>query len=129
MEKHYRTPLRFALGLGTSRSGTSHWWLQRASAAALIPLVLWFALSAASLPYATHAEIMHWLTLPWNTLILVFLLVVMFCHAAIGIQVVIDDYIHLRALKFFGLITAHLLLLLLASLAVYTLIRIIVFKG
>jgi len=129
MERSYRTPLRFALGSGASRSGTSHWWLQRISAAALVPLVLWFALSAASLPSATHAEIVHWLTLPWNTLTLFFLLIVMFYHAAIGIQVVIEDYIHPSALKLCVRVTAHLLLLVLALPAVYTLIRIIVFKG
>jgi succinate dehydrogenase / fumarate reductase, membrane anchor subunit len=125
MEKNYRTPLRFALGLGTSRSGTSHWWRQRVSAAALIPLVLWLALSVTYLPNATHAEIVRWLALPWNTLTLFFLLMAMFYHAAIGIQVVIEDYIHLRALKYFGRAAVQLLLLLLASLAIYTLIRIV----
>ena len=128
MEKSYRTPLRFASGSGSTRSGTAHWWRQRVSAAALIPLVLWLALSVTHLPDATHAEIVQWLALPWNTLALFSLLVLVFYHAAIGIQVVIEDYVHVRAFKYFGLVAIQLLLLLLASLAVYALIR-IVLKG
>jgi succinate dehydrogenase / fumarate reductase membrane anchor subunit len=128
MENNYRTPLRFASGLGSTRSGAAHWWRQRVSAAVLIPLVLWLALSVTHLPDATHAEIVRWLALPWNAAALFFLLALVFYHAALGIQVVIDDYVHVRVFKYFGLVAVQLLLLLLASLAVSTLAR-IVFQG
>jgi succinate dehydrogenase / fumarate reductase, membrane anchor subunit len=128
MEKRYRTPLRFASGSGSARNGVAHWWRQRVSAAALIPLVAWLAPAVTHLPDATHAEIMRWLALPWNTLALFSLLLLVFYHAALGIQVVIEDYTQARAFRYFCLVAVQLLLLLLASLAVYALIR-IVFKG
>lgn len=120
-----QAPLAQAKGLGSARSGVRHWWHQRVTAAALVPLTLWLALSVVHLPTAGHAEIVHWLILPWNTLALLSLLLMAFYHAIIGIQVVIEDYVHAACLKRIGLMLVQMFLLLLALVSVYAVILIV----
>ena len=76
-----RTPLAHVRGLGSSRSGVHHWWLQRLSAVILVPLVLWFAVSLLSVAHADHATMKAWVSRPFNTALLVVLLTAMFYHA------------------------------------------------
>lgn len=94
-----RHPWAIARGLGSAKDGTSHWWAQRVSAIALLFLVPWFVLTMVSVIGADHASVRATLAQPLNaTLLLAFVLSV-FWHARLGLQVVIEDYVHAPALE------------------------------
>ncbi|MCZ8113448.1 succinate dehydrogenase, hydrophobic membrane anchor protein [Silanimonas sp.] len=89
-----RHPWAVARGLGSAKEGVAHWWAQRVSAAALLFLVPWFVITAVSLIGLDHANARAFLAEPMNaTLMLAFVLAVTW-HARLGLQVVIEDYIH-----------------------------------
>lgn len=90
-----KTPLGEVLGLGSAKDGTGHWWSQRLGAIALVPLGLWFAFSVAGLAAAgaPHAAVVQWIREPVNTVLLTALVVATAHHSALGIQVVIEDYV------------------------------------
>ena len=95
-----RSPLARARGLGSAKDGTNHWWMQRLTAVALIPLSLWFVYSLLYIVVnAGHADVVEWFANPVTSLLMVFLLVAMFYHAKLGMQVIIEDYIHHEGLK------------------------------
>ena len=89
-----RTQLGRVRGLGSAKSGTGHWWAQRLTAVALIPLVVWFAVSVIVLTGAPHASVTAWLGNPLNATLMVLLIFATFHHAQLGLQVVIEDYVH-----------------------------------
>lgn len=99
-----RTPLARARGLGAAHGGTGHWWVQRATAIVMVPLILWFAFSLAALGPADYATASAWLAHPVNAVLALVLIAVMFHHLNLGLQVVIEDYVHSRWLKFAALI-------------------------
>ena len=88
-----RTQLGRVRGLGSAKSGTGHWWAQRLTAVALIPLVVWFAVSVIVLTGAPHASVTAWLGNPLNATLMVLLIFATFHHAQLGLQVVIEDYV------------------------------------
>lgn len=90
----YQTPLAKVRGLGSAHNGTAHWWMQRVSSIALIPLSFWLVAYSSQLVSATHAQISTWLTEPLNSFFAVIWIVAVFYHAATGLQVVIEDYVH-----------------------------------
>lgn len=81
-------------GLGSAREGAHHWWVQRLTAIALVPLGLWFAFSITQLVGADLAQFRAWLATPWVTLLVVLFVGAMFHHLQRGLQVVIEDYVH-----------------------------------
>lgn len=83
-----------ARGLGAAGQGTGHWWAQRVSAVALVPLSLWLAVALAGGAAADHATLMVWLAAPLNSVLMILLLIAGFHHAALGLQVLAEDYIH-----------------------------------
>ena len=87
-----RSPLSKVKGLGSARSGTDHFWHQRLTALALIPLVLWLGFSLASMPL-DHAALLEWIRRPLVTIALVLTIFVLFYHTKLGLQVVIEDYV------------------------------------
>ena len=100
-----RSPLGRVLGLGSAKEGVEHWWLQRLTAVALVPLALWFAAGIVRLAGADLAAVRDWAGHPLPATLLVLLLAATFYHAALGLQVVIEDYIH-AALTRIGLVMA-----------------------
>lgn len=94
-----RTPLGRARGLGSSQSGTGHWWAQRVSAIALIPLVVWFVISMIVVTGADHETALAFIGSPFNAVLLTLLIVATFYHGQLGLQVVIEDYIHTKWLE------------------------------
>lgn len=90
---NYRTPLAKARGLGSAKSGTSHWWMQRVTAVALVPLSFWLVLFINQLFNASFDEIRLWLISPLNFVLLLAWAFAGFYHAALGLQVVIEDYV------------------------------------
>lgn len=93
-----RSPLSRALGLGSGKAGVEQWWRERVSALALVPLTVWFAASIIVHTGSDYVTLIAWLRTPIVSLLIVLLLAGMFYHTALGLQVVIEDYIH-SALK------------------------------
>jgi len=89
-----RTPLARARGLGSARDGLKHWWAQRLTAIALIPLIVWFAISLVMLSGADYAVARAWIGSPLVMVLLILTIVVGLHHGQLGLQVVIEDYIH-----------------------------------
>lgn len=87
-----RTPLGKALGLGSAKGGTDHWWAQRLTAVGLVFLGLWFAASVATLPSFEYADVNAWLRSPATTVLLALLVATLSYHSHLGVQVVIEDY-------------------------------------
>ena len=95
----YQTPLAKARGLGSAKTGTAHWWMQRVTAVALIPLSFWLILFIQQLFTASYDEIRQWLMSPLNFTLLLAWAFTGFYHAALGLQVVIEDYVNPDWLK------------------------------
>ncbi|MPY73383.1 MAG: succinate dehydrogenase, hydrophobic membrane anchor protein [Alphaproteobacteria bacterium] len=94
-----RTPIARVRGLGSAKGGTHHWWMQRVTALALAPLTVWFVASLIRLVGADHAAVADWLASPLTTVLMLLLIVATFHHLQLGLQVVIEDYIHGEAAK------------------------------
>jgi len=94
-----RSPLGRAIGLGSAKEGVKHWWLQRITAVALVPLSLWFVIAIIRLVGADSDGVRDWVGNPLPAIMLVLLLIATFYHAALGLQVVIEDYIHAELTK------------------------------
>lgn len=92
--KDLRHPIKVARGLGSSQSGVGHWWTQRVTAAALVVLVIWFVLTVLGLLHADYATARAAVAQPWNALLLIAFVITLFWHAALGLQVVVEDYVH-----------------------------------
>jgi len=98
-----QTPLGRVRGLGSAKEGVDHWWLQRLTAAAQVPLVLWFIISLASMAGASHDEVVAWLSHPVVTVLTVLLVFSLYYHAKLGLQVVIEDYVNGEGRKLIAL--------------------------
>ena len=107
-----KTPLGQVLGLGSAKDGTGHWWMQRLSAVALIPLGLWFAVSLLALPELDYATVRVWIAEPLSSIGLVLFIVAAGYHSMLGLQVVVEDYVHTPWLE----VGMHLLIKLFALL-------------
>ncbi|MFT8243850.1 succinate dehydrogenase, hydrophobic membrane anchor protein [Roseomonas sp. BN140053] len=88
-----QSPLGRVRGLGSAKGGTHHWWLQRVSSLALLPLTLWFVFSVASLSGAPYERVVSWIGRPFNAVLLLLIIGIGFQHTASGLQVVVEDYV------------------------------------
>lgn len=89
-----QTPLGQARGLGSAKSGLHHWWTSRVTSVALIPLTLWFVFSVLALAGHPQAAIAHWVAQPLVAVLLIALILASFHHTQLGLQVVLEDYLH-----------------------------------
>ncbi len=96
-----------ARGLGSAKSGVHHWWMQRVTAIAMIGLSIWFVISLLTLPSLRQDDATRWLQEPHNTMLFLVMMVVMLYHSRLGLQVVIEDYIHNKAAKVTSLIALY----------------------
>lgn len=115
-----RTPLGRVLGYGSAKEGTDHWWLQRTTAVALVFLGLWCLLSLAAVASFDHATVIAWMARPLNSVALLLFSLVLAYHSSLGIQVVIEDYVHGPFVKVAALVLnkfAHVAAAAAASLA------------
>jgi succinate dehydrogenase / fumarate reductase, membrane anchor subunit len=94
-----RSSLGRVFGLGSAKEGAEHWWRQRTTALALVPLILWFVICVISLAGADRAALVAWMHNPLTPVLSIVLIVATFYHAALGLQVVIEDYIHGEAVR------------------------------
>ena len=107
-ERRTRSPLAEARGLGSAKEGVHAWWLERVTAVALVPLTLWLMASLIGFGGRDYAAVIAWLSDPLVALLLVLLLLALFVHLALGLKVIIEDYVHSRA-KIPALIAARLI--------------------
>ena len=104
--------------------GVGHWKLQRISAIAMIPLVLWFVPSLLFILMSGYEEAIIWVQNPFNATGLILLFGTLFFHASLGLQVVIEDYVHLEGLKIISIILVKLLAILLGVLSILCVLKI-----
>jgi succinate dehydrogenase / fumarate reductase, membrane anchor subunit len=119
-----RSPLGRVLGLGSAKDGTGHWWAQRVSAAALIPLTLWFMLSLLSLPALDYATVRAWLSVPLSGLLALLLVAVLTYHSYLGTTVVIEDYVHAAGTKLLSLLLLRFLYVLTGGACIFAILHI-----
>ncbi len=119
-----QSPLSKVKGLGSAKEGTSHFWVQRLTAIAMVPLILWFCFSVASLPGMTHADIHSWLASPFSAVMLILLFLTGFYHAKLGLQMVIEDYIGNHGVRTASIIGVNFVCAVLAVLGVFSVLRI-----
>jgi succinate dehydrogenase / fumarate reductase membrane anchor subunit len=89
-----RSPLGKVLGTGSAKEGVHHWWLQRLTSIALIPLSIWFVVSLLSLPTLDHVAVVAWMAGSWTALFLVLFILAATWHSQLGVRVVVEDYVH-----------------------------------
>ncbi len=120
-----RSPLAKAVGLGSAKHGFSHWWWQRVSALALIPLSLWFVYSVLVIIGLDHQAASAWLAQPLNATLMILFLVAMLFHAQTGVQVVIEDYIHTKWLNLTLLLVVKFASVLMAVMSVISVLIVV----
>lgn len=119
-----RSPLSRVLGSGSAKDGTRHWWIQRATAVGLLMLGLWFLVSFAALDDYRHADLLGWAARPINATLLLIAGVTLAWHSSLGMQVVIEDYVHGSALKVVALLLNRFIHVFLAIAAVLAVLKI-----
>jgi succinate dehydrogenase / fumarate reductase, membrane anchor subunit len=102
-----RSPLARAIGLGSAKEGLRDWWAERVSAVALIPLTLWFTAVIIAHSGSDYVTFIGWIRSPLSVTLMILLLLALFHHTALGLQVVIEDYVHSGA-KFAWIIAVRL---------------------
>lgn len=102
-----RNPVARVQAMGSTRHGLHHWVNERLTSIALVPLLLWFIISAVALSGASYEETRAWLAAPFNTTAMLLLIGTMFWHTALGLQVIIEDYVHHEGAKLASLMAAN----------------------
>jgi succinate dehydrogenase / fumarate reductase membrane anchor subunit len=118
-----RSTLGRVRGLGSAKEGVDHWWAQRTTAVALVPLSLWFVAGVIALAGADYATTVSWFKSPLNATLMILLIVATFYHAALGLQVVLEDYVHHEGQKIASIMAVKGLALLLGLLAVIAVLK------
>lgn len=119
-----RTPLGRVLGYGSAKEGTGHWWIQRVSGAALVLLGGWFAVSLALLPGFGHEAVLEWLRRPSVAVLAPLLVLTAAWHSHLGVQVVIEDYVHQPFARIFLLVASWFVHALAAAAGVVAVLRV-----
>jgi succinate dehydrogenase / fumarate reductase membrane anchor subunit len=119
-----RSPLGRVLGTGSAKDGTGHWWAQRVSSVALIPLTLWFFFSLLTLPALDYGTVRAWLGLPISGFLAVLLVAVMSYHAYLGTTVVIEDYVPSAGTKVISLLLLRFLYVLFGGASIFAILRV-----
>jgi succinate dehydrogenase / fumarate reductase, membrane anchor subunit len=94
-----RSPLGKVRGLGSARNGTHHWWMQKVTAVALIPLTIWFVSSIVQMTQADYGTVVKWMSSPVVAVLLVLFIITGMYHLKLGLQVIIEDYFHTEGAK------------------------------
>ncbi|MEQ8355267.1 MAG: succinate dehydrogenase, hydrophobic membrane anchor protein [Kiloniellaceae bacterium] len=120
-----RSPLGRVRGLGSAKDGTGHWWAQRLTALALVPLTIWFCISVIAMTGADYAAVVNWIGSPLVAGLLVLLVAATFYHATLGLQVVIEDYVHGEMTKIVLLLAVKALAIVLALSAILSVLTLL----
>jgi succinate dehydrogenase / fumarate reductase, membrane anchor subunit len=120
-----RSPLSRVLGLGSAKDGTAHWWAQRVSAVALVPLTLWFVFSLLTLPDFAYETVRTWLSVPISGFLSVLLVAVLSYHSYLGTIVIIEDYVSSNGMKVLSLMLLRFSYVLAGGAAMFAIFRIV----
>jgi len=120
-----RSPLSRVLGSGSAKEGTDHWWMQRITAIALLILGLWFLISIASLEGYSETDMHTWVASPFNAIMLLLMSITLAWHSMLGIQIVIEDYIHGPGLKVVSIILSKFVHVFLGVAAVVAILKVL----
>lgn len=118
-----RTPLGRVLGKGSAKEGVHHWWVQRLTSVALIPLTVSFVVALLSLPGLDYASVHAWVRQSWTAVLLVLFIGVACWHSKLGMQVVIEDYVHGSA-KTLSLIISTFAHTLIAAASIFAVLKV-----
>lgn len=110
--------------MGSAKDGTAHWWAQRVSAVALVPLTLWFLFSLLALPDLGYGTVRMWLSLPISGLLAVLLVAVMTYHSYLGTTVVVEDYVHSVGMRVVTLMLLRFLYVLAGGAGIFAILRV-----
>ena len=119
-----RSPLGRVMGMGSAKDGTGHWWAQRVSAVALIPLGLWFLVALLALPSLDYEGVRTWLSLPLCGLLALLLVAVLAYHSYLGTTVVVEDYVHGPGAKLISLLLLRFIHVLAAGGGIFAILRV-----
>jgi succinate dehydrogenase / fumarate reductase membrane anchor subunit len=117
------SPLNRVLGLGSAKEGTEHWWGQRLSAIALVGLGLWFAGAALDFGEFDYASVSSWIAQPLHAVLLSLLVLTLAYHSQLGIQIVVEDYVHATGFKIATLIVLTFLHIIVAAVGVFAVFK------
>jgi succinate dehydrogenase / fumarate reductase membrane anchor subunit len=115
--------LKRVRGLGSAKSGAHHWWLQRVTAAGNLVLLAWFAASLLFLPDLSHATVTGWIASPFVAVPLLLLTLTTVWHMLLGVQVMLEDYLHAEGSKLLALIALRFFAVAIASLSVFAILK------
>jgi len=118
------TPIARVRGLGSARSGAHHWWLERLTSVSTLLLFVWFVVSLLRLPSLDHSAVTEWLAAPLGAVPMLLLIVSTFWHLKLGLQVVIEDYVHEEGMKFFSITLLNFFTIAVGALAFFAVLRI-----
>jgi succinate dehydrogenase / fumarate reductase membrane anchor subunit len=122
--KSLRSPLGLVSGLGSAKGGAHHWWMQRLTSIALVPLTVWFTVSILSLPSLDHVTVVAWMAQSWTSLLLILLVLVATYHSQLGVRVVVEDYVHSSGMRTLTLVTLTFAHTLLAVAGVFAILKV-----
>ncbi len=120
----FRSQIGRVRGLGSAKDGTHHWWMQRVTALALIPLAIWFVASIVALTGKDLAAFTAWVKSPVSATLLVVLIAATFHHAQLGLQVVIEDYVQNEGTKLGAILAVKFAAVVLAGIGIVSVLRI-----
>jgi succinate dehydrogenase / fumarate reductase membrane anchor subunit len=103
-----KSPLNQVIGLGSAKGGTAHWWHQRITAVALLPLGLWFAFALPGVDLGSHAALVAWIREPMTAILLALTVSCLSYHSWLGVGVVLEDYVGGNAAKVVALLLSSL---------------------
>ena len=118
------TPIAHVRGLGSAKSGAHHWWLERLTSVSTLVLFIWFLVAIFRLPNLDHATVVEWIASPIAAVPMLLLIVSTFWHLKLGLQVVIEDYVHEDGLKLFSITLLNFFVIALGALAFFSVLKI-----
>ena len=119
-----RSPLGKVLGAGSAKQGVHHWWMQRLTSVALVPLSIWFVVSLLSLPSFDHATVVAWMGQSWTALLLILFVLVATWHSHLGVRVVVEDYVHGAGARTVTLVSVTFAHTLIAAAGVFAVLKV-----
>jgi len=119
-----RSPLGRVLGTGAAHDGVRHWWMQRLTSIALVPLTVWFVVSLLALPSLGYGTVIAWMSQSWTALLLILLVLTAAWHSQLGVRVVVEDYIHGAGARTLTLVLTGFAHVLLAAAGVFAILKV-----
>ena len=119
-----RSPLGRVLGFGAAHDGVRHWWLQRLTSIALVPLTVWFVVSLLALPSFGYGTLTAWMSQSWTALLLILLVLTAAWHSQLGVRVVVEDYVHGAGARTLTLVLIGFAHVLLAVAGVFAVLKV-----